>query len=187
MRRAFLLMIAIKSMTCAAQHDSLVSVPVAHGNDTSISNSPSANNLFTLKLPAQAQVIVSKENIVYYTTAPTVSPIEKQIAELESRECSALKKRDGITLSRLWVRDFSLDKKQNEIVNGSNSLPNYLSLSRVIEKITVINDDLVYTSGYELFQEFNTSATLPPAARRTYFHAWRKDRGIWRLASKVIN
>src|SRR5947208_2182211 len=121
MGKTLLLIIVMKTISCAAQHDSAISAQTAHMNDTLIDNSASANNLFELKLPAQAQVIVSKENIVYYSTGPVVSPMEKQIAELESRECSALKKRDGVTLSTLWVRDFSLDKKQNEIVNGSSS------------------------------------------------------------------
>jgi hypothetical protein len=142
--------------------------------------------MFLLKAPGPTQIIVSKENIVFYSTALVVSPLEKEIAELESRECDAVKKQDGVTLRSLWARDFSLDKKQNEIVTGNNALPNYLSFSRVVEKITTLNANMVCTSGYELYREITNSSKLQPTARRTYFHTWKRENGIWKLTSKMV-
>jgi hypothetical protein len=185
MRRVIFLTLVSISFSCFAQVDSTNSINSERWSKSAPDSSDS-KSMFLLKAPTQTQIIVSKENIVYYSSSPIASPAEKEIADLESRECTALKKRDGIMLSRLWFRDFSLDKKQNEIVTGNSSLANYLSLSRVVEKITVINADLVYTSGYELFQEFTNSPTLAPAAKRTFFHTWKRENSVWRLTSKIL-
>jgi hypothetical protein len=183
MRRVIFLILISIGFSCFAQVDSTDSITSGH-SDTP--DSRDSKSMFVLKVPGPTQIIVSKENIVYYSTSPIASHVEKEIAGLESRECTALKKRDGLTLSRLWLRDFSLDKKQNEIVTGNGSLANYLSLTRVIEKITVINSDLVYTSGYELFQELTNSPKLQPPARRTFFHSWKRENGAWKLTSKML-
>jgi hypothetical protein len=185
MRKVIFLILISIGFSCFAQVDSTSSITFGH-LDGSTPDSSDSKSMFLLKAPGPTQIIVSKENIVYYSSSPVASLTEKEIADLESRECTALKKRDELTLSRLWLRDFSLDKKQNEIVTGNSSLANYLSLSRVIEKITVINPDLVYTSGYESFQELTNSPKLQPRARRTFFHSWKRENGVWKLTSKML-
>lgn len=113
-----------------------------------------------------------------------MSTIEKEITDLESRECGAVKKRDTLTLLRLLTRDFTLDKKQHELVYSKHAFPNYLSLTRMIETFTVIDHNVVFTSGYEMFQEIKDDWKIAQPAKRKYSHTWTRKDGLWKLTSK---
>ncbi|HEY0744205.1 MAG TPA: hypothetical protein VGD40_22215 [Chryseosolibacter sp.] len=132
----------------------------------------------------QEPFIVSRGNILIISRGPTLAFLEEMIVTFESQECDALRTRDQSTLQRLWSRDFTLDKKQPEVVSSSNSLPAYLSYNRIIEKINVIDANTVYTSGYESFQEFKNDLNVRPHTIQKYFHAWTKTNGLWKLTTK---
>lgn len=131
--------------------------------------------------------IASRENVAFKTHNIPMSPIEIEIMDLESRECIAVKKRDTITLVRLWARDFTQDKKQNELVNNKHGLPNYLSLKRMIETFYAIDNNTVFTSGYESFQEIKNDWKLEPLAKRKYSHTWTRKNGLWKLTTKITH
>lgn len=128
--------------------------------------------------------IRSKKHIAFKSHHLRTSAIENQILELESQECGALKDRDTLALMRLWARDFTLDKKQNELVYGKQTLPNYLSLTRMIESIMVVDSNTVFTSGYEMFQEIKYGSKLEQPAKRSYSHTWIRRNGLWKLTMK---
>lgn len=129
--------------------------------------------------------IVSTGPVLYKSHNLVLPPVEKEIIDLESLECTAEKKRDTLSLTRLWARDFTLDKKTNKVVTGKSGLPNYLSLTRMIEKITAIDENTVFTSGYEMFQEVDCTTDLQPPAKRQYAHTWRRSDGLWKLTAKI--
>jgi len=128
--------------------------------------------------------VKSKDNVVFKVHDLQMSKIENEITDLESRECGAVKKRDTLVLIRLWARDFTLDKKQNEVVYSKHALPNYMSLTRMIENLTVVDSSTVFTSGYEMFQEIKDDWKVEPPAKRNYSHTWTRRNGLWKLTTK---
>lgn len=100
----------------------------------------------------RSPVIYNRGNISIVSAGLSLSAVENEIAELESQECNAVWKRDHAVLQRLWARDFTLDKKQNELVNSSNALPAYLSYSRIVERVTTIDSNTVFTSVLNTFR-----------------------------------
>lgn len=132
--------------------------------------------------------IYSLESILYKAHNVSMSAIEIEIMNLESRECVAFKKRDTIALMTLWARDFTQDKKQNELVDNKHGLPNFLSLGRVIETFYAIdNNNIVFTSGYESFQEIKDGWKLEPPGTRKYSHTWTRKNGLWKLTTKITD
>ena len=127
---------------------------------------------------------MSKENVSFKTSNLKLSDVENEITDLESEECGALKNRDTITLVKIWARDFTQDQKQNKIVDSKNGLPNYLSLGRMIESITEIDKNTVYTSGYEVFREIKATEKFEEERTRKYFHIWTRKNGMWKLTTK---
>jgi hypothetical protein len=129
----------------------------------------------------------SRENIGYKAHNIPLSPVELEIMDLESRECVAVKKRDTLSLMRLWARDFTQDKRPNELVSNKHGLPNYLSLDRMIETFYVIDNNTVFTSGYESFREIKNDWQIGLLAERKYSHTWTKKNGVWKLTTKLIH
>lgn len=130
-------------------------------------------------------MIVGNKNIIIATNNIQMSAIETEISELESREAVAVKERDTIVLKNLWARDFTLDKGQNELLYSNNTLPYYLYFGRYVEKITVLDENTVFTSGYEMFQEIKVDQKIEPERKREYFHTWKRKSGKWKLTTKA--
>jgi len=128
--------------------------------------------------------VTIKENVTFKTSNMQLSAAEDKITDLESEECGALKNRDTLTSIRIWARDFTQDGKQNRIVDSKNGLPNYLSLGRMIESITEIDSNTVYTSGYEVFREIKATEKFEAERTRKYFHIWTRRNGTWKLTTK---
>lgn len=128
-------------------------------------------------------VIVSYENISFVATGKqTVT--QRTILELESMECGALKKHDLNSLQRLWIRDFTLDARQDKVMTSNSSVPRYASLDRMVEVITEFDTTMVSTSGIERYQEIKSNLEVESARQRKFFHLWVKQNGIWKLATK---
>ena len=143
--------------------------------------------MFTYQRAAKTGWWMSRGNITIAMTNFQLSPIENEIADLEGLECDALLKRDTAVLRRLWARDFTLDDPLNELVDGKNPLPYYVSYTRMVEKLTVIGDDMVYTSGKEFLQRLRTDGVVEDRVERKYFHAWTRKFGVWKLTTKRHN
>ncbi|MEX2235315.1 MAG: hypothetical protein WD824_24340 [Cyclobacteriaceae bacterium] len=80
-----------------------------------------------------------------------------------------------------------MDDPLNELVDGKNPLPYYVSCARMIEKLTVMGDDIVYTSGKEYLQRLRTDGVVEDRLERKYFHAWTRKFGVWKLTTKTHN
>lgn len=128
--------------------------------------------------------ILSKDHLIFYTDYILMSPLESEITDLESRECTALLKRDTATLVRLWARDFTLDEPTNKLATGKNPLPYYVSFTRIVEKLGAF-DNIVFTSGYELSQQLNLNGKLDDPIKRNYSHTWTKEFGVWKLTTNT--
>lgn len=127
----------------------------------------------------------SKDHVRVETNRLQLTAIEDEISELESIECKALLKRDTAALKYIWVRDFTLDEPQNEILVSKNPIPHYLSLQRVIEKFIILEDeDVVYTSGYEIIGRLTSGGKTHQLTNRIFTHMWTKKFVGWRLSSK---
>jgi hypothetical protein len=57
----------------------------------------------------------------------------------------------------------------------------------MIENITMLNGNVVYTTGYDVFQPIIPSANVPEPMERPYFHTWKQINGIWKLTTKTHN
>jgi hypothetical protein len=134
--------------------------------------------------PTKQNFLVIKDNLTFRTSGIIMSPIEKEICELEALECKAILKRDTSVLRTLWFRDFTVDDPLNEVVIGKNPLPYYVSFSRMVENFSVL-ENMVFTSGYELVQRLKANAKIGDPVKRNYFHKWVRKNGVWKLASKT--
>jgi hypothetical protein len=123
-------------------------------------------------------------HIIIATNKLRLTLLEEEISEKESLECNALRERDSTALKNLWLRDFTLDEPQNELHIGKNTLPYYISLTRVIERFTIL-DNVVYTSGHEYLQRLKSDGKVNEATRRNYSHMWIKKFGTWKLSTKT--
>ncbi len=103
-----------------------------------------------------------------------------EVADLEVQECTAVLKGDTVRLAMIWARDFMLDQGLNKLVTGKNTLPRFVSFSRVVERMSVVGD-AVHTSGYEFVTPFTADTKIPPATRRVFFHTWARQNGHWKL------
>jgi ketosteroid isomerase-like protein len=124
------------------------------------------------------------EHVGFTFYGPEMTPIELEIGTMESRECEALLKRDTATLISVWARDFTLDEPANGLVSGKNTLPYYTSLSRLIERCSVM-DNTVFTSGTETVQILQSDGKLPDPIQQTFFHTWTRKPGGWKLTTKT--
>ena len=70
----------------------------------------------------QKRVIV-KEHIAFTSVNLVLSATESQIIDMENLECNALLKRDTSALKKIWMRDFTLDAPQNDLLLGQNPIP----------------------------------------------------------------
>lgn len=158
---------------------------VANSSTQRASWSPNISNSFTGSMSsvgAQQKIFVQERNIVFASYNPEPSAIENEIVKLESRESVALKERNAVVLKELWARDFSLDKNQNELVEGPSALPNYMSVARMIDRVTVIDNNTVSTSGTEYTQEVKDGKVI--TSERKFFHTWMRGIGGWKLTTK---
>lgn len=128
-----------------------------------------------------------KDNVTFVSYNLQLSAIENEISDLESMECTAILKRDTAVLKTLWTRDFTLDAPSSELVNSQNTLPYYASLSRMVEKFTVMDGNVIYTSGYEMVQPLKANGGVDDPVKRNYFHTWMRRNGIWKLTMKTHN
>jgi hypothetical protein len=115
-----------------------------------------------------------------------MTPIEIEISDLEAAECNALLKRDTSALKKIWTRDFTLDARQNEVTTGKNPLPYYVSLSRMVENVTAI-ENVIYTRGHEMVVFLKSDAGMSDPVKRQYFHVWTKRMGGWKLVTKTLD
>lgn len=150
-------------------------------NADSASTSSSFGNSLTYRTEKQKKYVFN-ENIVLATYNLQTTPQEQEIMDLEGRECKALKERDAATLKQLWSRDFTLDTQQNQLVDGQNALPNYMSIGRMIEHLTVLDANTVSTSGTESSQQVKNGKV--ENTQRAFFHTWTRKFGTWKLTTK---
>lgn len=143
----------------------------------------SAQDLFTYKAES-TQLIVSKGNVTIATSSVKKTVFEKELASIESRECTALLKRDTTTLRLMWARDFTLDEAPKGLVIGKNDLPFYNSFHRFIEKVTDLNT-IALVSGQEFFQVISPSGKPGKPMKRKFFHTWTKIDGLWMLTTNI--
>jgi hypothetical protein len=149
-------------------------------------DSVSSSGPFGSKLRFQTKnqnIYMTEENIAFMSNNLQPSAVENEIVDLESRECKALKERDAATLHQLWSRDFTLDNQQNKLVDGKNALPNYMSIGRMVEKITVLDANMVTTSGTESYQQIKGGKV--ESGQRKFFHTWTRRFGIWKLTTNT--
>lgn len=130
----------------------------------------------------QQRIFIQERNVVFASYNPEPSALENEIVKLESRESAALKDRNTVVLKELWTRDFTLDKQQSELVEGSNALPNYMSVSRMIDRVTVIDNNTVSTCGTEYTQEVKEGKVV--SSERKFFHTWTRGIYGWKLTTK---
>lgn len=145
--------------------------------DPNHDNGPRYTNSFTSS--TDSHMVFVKENVAISSPNVKLSALEKEISRLEEMESKALLNRDTVTLKKLWMRDFTKD-------TGKSTLPHYLSLSRMIERINV-NGNSVFTSGYESYITFRPNVPLGDPVKRYYFHVWTKQNGQWKLVSRNAN
>jgi hypothetical protein len=155
--------------------------------DLSASQSLSSGALADVRYRSEKWWIYSRQNILYKVYKAPLSSVEIEIMDLESRECVAVEKKDTITLAILWARDFTQKKKHNELVQNKHGLPSYLSLRRMIESFSAIDNNIVLTSGYETFREIKNGWKIEPPTRLKYFHTWTRNNGLWKLTTKIAN
>ncbi|HTJ52457.1 MAG TPA: hypothetical protein VL443_23520 [Cyclobacteriaceae bacterium] len=141
-------------------------------------------SMFSNRTEKQKKLIV-KDNITFTTYSFQLSPIENEILDAEALECKALLKRDTSILKNIWARDFTLDDSSTKILmNGKNPLPYYAYLSRFVESFSTMGN-IVYTSGYESFQQLKANGELEAVARRNYAHTWTRKYGVWKLSART--
>lgn len=170
---------------CLSQNTDSTRTQVSNLFDIKIDSATGLPSLSMKPQPGRQQpMVISRGNISIVSAGIQLSFVEEMIVTLESQECEAIKTRDQATLQRLWEKDFTLQKNQPEIVTSSNALPAYLSFSRMIEKINVIDPNTVYTSGFEFFQEFKDGLNVTPYTIQKYFHGWTRTNGLWKLTTK---
>lgn len=127
--------------------------------------------------------IVSRGNVILATSNLVPTLVENQIIDSENRECKALLDRDTAALRTLWLRDFTLDAPQNDLLLGNNPIPYYVSLSRFVQKFTIL-DNMVITSGTESFILLNTNGKVEERKERAFTHTWSRQGFSWRLSTK---
>jgi hypothetical protein len=126
---------------------------------------------------------ITKDNVIIETYDLQLTQIEAEISDMESSECKALLKRDTATLRNIWQRDFTLDEPQNELQVGKNPIPYYTSLTRLIDKFTIL-DNVVYTSGHEYVQRLRSDGKVDESIKQDFFHMWVNKFGVWKLSTK---
>jgi hypothetical protein len=77
-----------------------------------------------------------------------------------------------------------LDEPVTGLANGKDPLPYYTVMNRLVEKVSS-TDSVVFTSGIEHVQIFNTDGNLNYVASRHFFHTRRKEFGVWKLTTKI--
>jgi hypothetical protein len=148
--------------------------------NSSIGENTSLSNTYVLSGPQKAILSRGDVSFVYYGLQLTA--LENEILDMEGLERHALLKRDTAALRQIWQRDFTLDAPQNKVIAGPNPLPYYIALSRLVERCTPVGD-LVFTSGFEFVQELKPNGQLDAQVKRSFFHAWSKRFGQWKLST----
>ena len=127
---------------------------------------------------------VSIGNVILATSNFLPTTVEKAIVEMENLECTALLKRDTAALRTFWLRDFTQDAPQSDLLLGNNPIPYYVSLSRFLEKFTDLGN-MVITSGTESFVLLNTNGKVENRKERHFSHTWVRKGFSWMLATKT--
>jgi len=164
----------------------------AFGQTTDSTTTPRSFNSFKGIKPGAGSIIDSKrqEQIIYKgnigikTTNLQLTKIESEISDMESLECKALLQRDTAALKNIWLRDFTLDGPQNKIHIGQNPIPYYVSLTRIIERFTIL-ENIVYTSGQEYVKLMGSDGKLEEPITQEFFHVWTKKLSGWKLSEKT--
>lgn len=149
------------------------SIPKSFGNTLSSIRTEDQQNIFW------------KGTIAYKSNNLQPSVLENEVTDLELQESVALKQRDLGTLQRIWARDFTRDKQESRLVDGPSALPNYMSVARMINKITIIDSNTVSTSGTEYLQVVEEGKYLNK--ERQFFHTWTRRLAGWKLMTKASN
>lgn len=156
----------------------------AQSSDSTYLNSTDSSQRKTVTyFPKMTEHLVVKNNIAFSTTLAPKTQTETEIWDLEEMECKALLKRDSVTLQKLWDRDFTLNAPLNKVVTGKNPLPYYISFTRLVERVSVI-DNAVYTWGIESLIPLESHGKPGDPIKRRYGHVWMKKYGVWKLVSK---
>jgi hypothetical protein len=153
-------------------------------NGSASAQSVDTTSTYRIVNPEQQKFIRARDHVAITTAKLQFSIVENQIIALESEECNALLKRDTIVLRRIWARDYSFDEQITGLANGKNALPYYTVMNRIVEKINP-TDSVVFTSGIEYVQMLNTVEKLSDVTKRTFFHTWRKNYGVWKLTTNI--
>jgi hypothetical protein len=128
--------------------------------------------------------IVSNDKVALWTENMVLTAYETEIMNMESREIEALLRRDTSSLRKIWSRDFTLDDTNNgQVMSSNNPLPFYVSLHRLIEGLTKI-ENIVSAHGYETYQLLKPNGKPAPPVRRSFSHMWIRKNGEWTLLTK---
>jgi hypothetical protein len=127
---------------------------------------------------------VRRGSVAYKSRSLLLSEYENSILDLGWRECEALQKRDGMALTILWERDFTLEEKQNRLLLSKDGLPWYATLWRMIEYITPMDSITVYASGVEVERRIGSGLQVEPVRTRNFLHVWIRRNDFWKLSAK---
>jgi hypothetical protein len=128
--------------------------------------------------------LVNNDHVALWTKNMLLTAYETEIMNIESREIEALLRRDTSALRKIWCRDFTLDDTNNsQVMSSNNPLPFYVSLHRLIEGLTKI-ENIVSTHGYETYQLLKPNGKPVPPVRRSFSHMWIQKHGEWTLLTK---
>jgi hypothetical protein len=149
-----------------------------HSDNDSLPSFLASRSLFT------PNYIVTEGNLTY-SEFSAADFVRSEILKLESQEADALKKRDTLSLRKIWSRDFSLDDTlTNRIIEDKRGLPYYVTFYRTVEDVRAVGE-LVYTNGYDLVQTLSIYDKLKQPVKRNFRHVWARSDGSWKLISKT--
>jgi hypothetical protein len=133
--------------------------------------------------PEKRKRWINMDRVTVETFNIALTPVEEELARAESIEIRALVERDTAVLKTIWMRDFTLDEPHNTVHRDRNPLPQYLSLHRRIEKLTLV-DDHAYVTGIEYAVHVSPDGKVNTLYTRNYSHMWVKKLFDWKLATK---
>lgn len=136
--------------------------------------------------PGQQKRWIKIDRVIVATFNLHLTSAEEEVARCESQEIIALLERDSTTLKTIWMRDFTLDEPRSKVHRDHNPLPHYLSLSRKIERITIL-DNHAYVSGVEYSVNVNQYRDNDVLSTRNYTHLWVRKLFDWKLATKTYD
>ncbi len=174
-----LFIIFLTTKSCGQNSDSIITfIPISFKRITT----PGPNNFN----PEKQKRWITIDKVTVETFNTELTPIEEELAQVESREIRALLERDTTVLKTIWLQDFTLDEPHNKVHHDQNPLPHYLSLGRRIEQITIV-DDFAYVLGFEYAVRVNLDGNVDTQIMRNYSHMWKKEFFTWSLTTKTYD